>query len=361
LSISVGKTHMIHSGSFHSQIEAGNSFAGQKGWRHFTPEASPADRDDFFDVATANKTCEILDNLKTREPFAMFVGFHAPHEPYVMPEEYFDYCKAEDVELPETAKEPPLLEKKSQAYKDRRELFEKQLGHPVADEDIKTGIAGYYCALKMVDDCLGKIISKLEETSLLENTLIIYTSDHGDVLGEHRIFNKGATYYDSETRIPMMIRFPEKQNKGKSISQLAASVDFTPTLFDLLGIELDRSFPGYSLKPLIENGTSVRESVTCSNTNAMMYRNGEYKIWLNPDGDGEMYHLVNDPLESNNLFNENDYGDKKAHLLQEMLKTRMIDDIRTHKLTEKEERLRLEVAITNEPEVPLVKRKKKEF
>ncbi|MBU8902009.1 MAG: sulfatase-like hydrolase/transferase [Victivallales bacterium] len=358
LSLSVGKTHMVHSGSFHKQIDLGKSFGRQDGWDHFKPEASPENKEQFFDIATANQTCDILENLKLQEdPFAMFVGFHAPHEPYVMPEEYLEYCRPEDVELPETAKNIEFLRKKSQEYQSRAEFFKKRLGRSITDKDIRRGIAGHHCLLKMVDDCLGRILLKLEETGLLENTLIIYTSDYGDVLGEHRIFNKGATYHDSETRIPMMMRFPDGKHKGKILSQLCSSLDFTPTLFDLLNIEVDRSLPGRSLKPVLEEGVSIREGVTCSSNQGMMYRTEKHKIWMQPDGDGEMYDLVKDPLESNNLFNDPEHFVLKNQLLQDMLKLRMADDFKTHAINRREGLLRNEVAVTNEPEVPKYKKR----
>ena len=89
--VSVGKTHMIHAGSFHIQIPVGRTFAGQGGWDHFHPEPSPEPEETYFDIHAARRACAALTRLKESGPFALFVGFHAPHEPYVMPQRYLDF------------------------------------------------------------------------------------------------------------------------------------------------------------------------------------------------------------------------------------------------------------------------------
>ena len=107
--------------------------------------------------------------------------------------------------------------------------------------------------LKMVDNCLGEILEILESTSLKENTLVIFCSDHGDLLGEHSLFAKDATFHESEIKIPMMIRFPNGTHAGKQINHLASSIDLVPTLLDYLNIKADISLPGKTLRSMIEN------------------------------------------------------------------------------------------------------------
>ena len=100
-SVSVGKTHMVHAGSYHIQVPVGRTFGDAGDWDHFHPAASPEDDEHFFDICATRRACKALDRLRRFQPFALFLGFHAPHEPYVVPERYLDFCKPEDVPLPE--------------------------------------------------------------------------------------------------------------------------------------------------------------------------------------------------------------------------------------------------------------------
>ena len=154
--MSVGKTHMIHSGSFHIQVPIGDTFGEQDGWDHFHPCATPEKDEDYFDIHTTRRACDALSRLKECGPFALFIGFHAPHEPYVMPERYLSFCNPDDVELPKS-KDEDEYKNKSESYRKRVELFKKKFGN-INDDMIRKGIAGHHCMLKMVDDCFGQII-----------------------------------------------------------------------------------------------------------------------------------------------------------------------------------------------------------
>lgn len=349
--VSVGKTHMVHAGSFHIQVPIGKTFGEQDGWNHFNPEKSP-ERDDFhFDINTAHRACETLERLEQIEPFAMFIGFHAPHEPYVLPEKYLDFCKTEDVDIPVNRSEREY-ENKSKAYRRRYDHFRNMFGE-ITDDMVKKGIAGYHCSLKMVDDCLGLIMEKLKNLDLLKNTLIIYTSDHGDLLGEHGIFNKAATAYESEIRIPFMIRFPDGYKAGCCVDALASSVDFVPTLLEILECNADISLPGYSLMPAVNNGEKLRDCVTTFSTGgAMSIRTSEYKLLYNAqDKDGELYDMIDDPIEMNNLYNNTEALELRRIMFEKMMHSRILDDIRNNTPTNRERRLHEEVWVSSEPEV----------
>jgi len=352
-SVSVGKTHMIHAGSFHIQIPPGDSFGDNADWNHFEPAPTQEQDDYFFDIQTTRRACAALERLNDNDtdPFAMFIGFHAPHEPYVIPEKYLDFCKPEDVPLPTNRLESEY-ESKSEAYRQRTDLFKGKFGE-MTDDMVRKGVAGHHCSLKMVDDCLGTIMGKLREQNLLDDTLVIYASDHGELLGEHGLFNKAATSYESEIRIPFMIRFPDGNKAGESIESLTSSLDFAPTLFELLGISPDVTLPGYSLVPSIEKGEPVREYVTLFSTGgAMGIRTKEHKLWYHPHfKDGEMYNLIEDPKELINLYRDNDALELRRVMFELMLHARMVDDERDNIPTRRERLLREEVRASYEPQV----------
>ncbi len=164
---------------------------------------------------------------------------------------------------------------------------------------------------------------------------------HGDLLGEHMLFNKAATLYVSEIRIPMMIRFPGGDHSGKAIEQFGSGIDVLPTLMDILKIDNDLALPGLSLLPAIAEDAQARKHVTTTIIDAMTIRTDTEKLWYNgPDHDGEMYDLADDPACT----------DLRGELFEAMLQSRMTDDRIYSQPTPKEVRLREEVSSSHEPE-----------
>ena len=348
--VSVGKTHLIHAGSYHIQVPAARSFGDQGGWDFFRPEETPESDEAYFDIHATRRACEALQRLKKAQPFAMFLGFHAPHEPYVMPRRYLDFLRPEDVPLPQ-ARRADEYRTKSAAYRARVDRLARVIG-PMTDDAIRRGIAGHHCLLKMVDDCLEQLFDTLRRLDLLDNTLIIFSSDHGDLLGDHGIFGKAATFYESEVHIPMMIRFPDGRYTGKRVPHLASSLDFVPTLLDILDVHPDVSFPGLSLVPMIEQGQPLRHVVTCATHRAMMVRTETDKLWYDyQDRDGEMYDLAQDPLELDNLYQSTKASEMRQQLFELMLHIRMESDAVDAMPTRREVRLHREAWSSYEPEV----------
>lgn len=348
--VSVGKTHEVHAGSHHVQVPVGNSFNPgevEPGFNHYEVAESKEPEESYFDIQTANRACGLLGELAPRGPFALFVGFHAPHEPYVMPKKYLDAVKELDIPLPEVL--PDEYKTKCQSFRNRVDFLNERFG-PIDDEKTRTGLRGYIGMMKMIDECVGQVLNKIETLGLLDDTIIIFTSDHGDVLGEHGIFNKTATFYEGEVRIPFFIRVPG--GKHRSVTGFGSNIDFVPTLFDLLDINPDLSLPGYSLKPMFGGGTSPRDHLLSSIGPAMMIRTEKHKLWLDSrHDDGELYDLEKDPKEQYNLFNDPAHSEIRGRLTERIALERIRSDLRNNKATEREWNLSLEVAVTGEPEV----------
>lgn len=350
--LSVGKTHGVHAGSHHIPVTLGKSFNPGEvvgGFNHYeiAPTHEPAEM--YFDVQVANRACELLQEIHNRGPFAMFIGFHAPHEPYVMPQEYIDAVSDLNIPLPDVL--PDEYETKSQSFKARVDMLNERFG-PITDEKTRTGIRGYMGLMKMIDACVGRVLNQIESLGLLNDTIIIFVSDHGDVLGEHGIFNKTATFYESEVKVPFYIRMPDSTGAHKTVNELASSIDFVPTLLDLLESNPDVSFPGYSLKPMMDNGAPVRDHVISSTCHSMMIRTTDTKLWVDSRfGDGELYDLEHDSKEHHNLFSKPEHAESRSKLTERLLTERIRSDIRNNMPTEEDLNLTREIAITHQPEI----------
>jgi arylsulfatase A-like enzyme len=341
---------MVHAGSFHIQVPLGRTFGDQDGWDHFHPAISPEPEESYFDVQATTRACEALARLKDAQPFALFLGLHAPHEPYVMPERYLGFVDPADVPLPRARRDDEYATK-SAGYRDRVDHFRRLFGE-IDDDAVRRGIAGHHCLMKLVDDCLGRVLKTTRSLGLLENTLVVYCSDHGDLLGEHGLFNKAATFYEGEVRVPFMLRFPDGRGAGGHVPHLASTIDVAPTLFDLLGVDADESLPGRSLLPAMQDAGPLRDAVTCATVRGMMVRTERHKLWYDHRSrDGELYDLATDPDELENLYDRPEHAELRRQLFERMLHARLEDDWRDALPTAREKRLQREVWSSYEPEV----------
>lgn len=349
--VSVGKTHMVHAGSTHVQVPVGASFGEQGGWDHFHPAVSPAREADYFDIATATRGIDVMRRLaRSSSPFALFIGFHAPHEPYVMPERFLGSVDPSAVELP-AARTDEEYDSKSQAFRRRVEHFRGMFGY-VTDDQVREGIAAYHDLLHMIDECVGRILDEIDALGIRDDTAVVFCSDHGDLLGEHGIFNKAATFYESEIRIPLLLRIPGRHEAATSFDGLASGVDIYPTVLDALGVRSTASLPGRSILSMNEGTTTRRSSVTCTNTSGMMIRTQDRKLWYDAqDNDGELYDLSEDPLELLNLYSTDEHRSTRSEMFETLIRERMLSDLAWARAEPEDHRLLDELRTLGEPEI----------
>jgi len=199
----------------------------------------------------ADRTIEFVDDHADDQPFFAWVGFPDPHFPYDPPEPYCYEYDPEDVSLPVDSEgdvwgdDPPRhveyhLDEKYGV--DWREMSEKKQ---------REVIAHYYAMTDLVDDQVGRILTALEEYGIAENTVVVFTSDHGDWLGDHGLFQKGLPHTRGLTRIPWIIRWPDMVQDGHRIESVASQLDLVPTLLDAAGVEVPYGIQGDSLRPVL--------------------------------------------------------------------------------------------------------------
>jgi choline-sulfatase len=239
-------------------------------------------------------------------PLALMASFTHPHDPYAARKEFWDLYRDEDIDLPKIPKmSREALDPHSQRLYDVSAMDE----YAVSEADVRAARHGYYANISYVDSLVGKLIETLKATDLLENTTIIFTSDHGDFLGERGLWYK-MSYLEPSSHVPMIVWSPA-HFKPRRVREPVGLTDILPTLADIAhggSMPLARPVDGRSLLPLLLGG-SEDTNATCwgeylaEGTVSPMYmlRRGPWKFIHAPTDPDQLFNLVDDPLELTNL------------------------------------------------------------
>lgn len=270
-------------------------------------------------------------------PWLMSVNIFQPHHPFFPTEEYLSHY--DPAKMPDPAYKEGELENKT--------VFE-QIDHKGAyggtgvsftrttPDEHRRITAAYYAMIEQVDTELGHMLETLDETGQADNTIVIFMSDHGEMLGDHGIYLKGPYFYDCLTRVPLIIRWPKHFQGGRKIDALVELVDIAPTLLDAAGIPIPAGVQGRSLMPLLTGqSTTHRDSVYSEYFDANLpfpippmltsVRTDKWKLnfSLNPRR-GELFDLEHDPGEFTNLWDDPHHKDTQEMMLQTLV-ARMIE------------------------------------
>ncbi len=266
------------------------------------------------------------------EPWLLSLNIFDPHDPYDPPQEYRDRYRVEDMPLPkwkagELDRKPWIQQ---QDY-----IIGGQEGIGPSCKDLseyqkKQYVADYYAMIELVDDQLGRLFDHLERTGQRENTVILFHSDHGEMLGDHGLILKGAYFYEGLVHVPLIISWPGHLQQNCKSEALVELVDIAPTLLDMLGLDIPYWMQGKSLLPLLNGQSGLhhhKDSVYCEFYRAMlgvhdhvyatMYFDGTYKlVAYHGRNTGELYDFRTDPDEYDNVWSHPDYQALKMELLQ---------------------------------------------
>lgn len=242
----------------------------------------------------ADRAIEYLEHTKDRLPFLMWAGFIHPHPPLDIPEEYAELYRGK---VPEPAKsETPLSE---------LALENITLGCLEDPDALRRTRELYASAISFVDYNIGRIIDSLKEQGIYENTVIVFTSDHGEMLGDLGTFQKFLPY-DASCKIPMIIRYPEKFAAGTRETRFADLNDLLPTFLDLAGAEYpaDYDLPGDSLVCMdgVKNRKYQYAEHQKDNKRWCMLRDSRYKYVYYYGDQEQLFDLQADPCETTNLL-----------------------------------------------------------
>ncbi|UCD28249.1 MAG: sulfatase-like hydrolase/transferase [Planctomycetota bacterium] len=249
-----------------------------------------------------NQVMELIQENAVRN-WMITASWHPPHAMWVAPEPYYSMIERSKIKLPDNLNICPEWLQRG---------FAKQLGTCMGSEGIREYIGIYQAQVAMIDYYVGMVLNKLDELGLTERTLVIFTSDHGDMQGEHGMVGKSIpVFYEGVIRVPLLIRLPGKIKPGTVIGEPVSLVDLMPTILDYVGVPRPTGVQGASLRPLIEGRTKNWQKYSFSerrnlqgNDVMLMIRGDRYKYVFRENEKHELYDLLNDPHENENKFTD---------------------------------------------------------
>lgn len=247
----------------------------------------------------ADEGIDFLEENSGKRPFLLYLSWIAPHPPFNTVEEYAQMYKDKDIPMPAIS-ETSLSELSEE---------NKLLGDLPNAEYIRRMREVYYGMISHVDEHVGRVIDKLEEIDQLDNTIIFFTTDHGEMLGDHGLYQKWLPY-DAATRIPFMVKYPKGIEPSVSEDDHVDLNDIFPTLLDIAGVDFESPYPLMGESLISSKRQKSREfqyvSYSQSNRRWCSITDQKYKFnYYYGGGREELFDLVNDSLETTNLLETN--------------------------------------------------------
>ena len=280
--------------------------------------AAPGRDEDHTDGKVATKAIELLGKYKENNtPFFLGVGFYKPHTPFVAPAKYFDMYNPDDIKIPRTDKD--YLATLPRPAAASLLTHKEQIDLP--DSIARRAIQGYYAVISFLDAQVGRVLDALDSLGLRENTIVVFTSDHGYHMGEHGYYQKKTLFEDSD-RIPMIVSYPGMKHRGERSSSIVELIDMYPTLSDLAGLKTPEYIAGRSFKKVLERpGRETRTSALSQIEGGYTLRTKDYRFtrWGKGGPDMiELYDRRSDPAEMKNLARDHKYEDLIKKLDQQL-------------------------------------------
>jgi len=289
------------------------SFGGTLSWL-----AADGTDEEQTDGIIADEAVEQLQRYADEDrAFFLAVGLFRPHTPFVAPKKYFDEYPLESIVVPEVPEGyfntiPESARKSVQRKKEQINL---------SDDLARQAIQAYYASITFADAQVGRILDGLEASGLSDNTVIVFTSDHGYHMGEHGHWQK-TTLFENAARVPMIISAPGAEDRGSVAQTPAEMIDFYPTLAELCGLKPPSTVSGVSLAAALDDATAMpRDSALTQYENGYSLRTVRYRYteWGEKGADGvELYDHDMDPAEMKNLAGEATQADIIAKLAKRL-------------------------------------------
>ena len=284
--------------------------------------ASKIPEDHHFENFVARESIRFLRKHGKEQPFFLISSLLKPHDPFMPGKRFADMFRPEDMKLPDTLGKVDL----NTVPRRVRNAIEHNAPCPELMDPARARVhmAMYYANLAHADDALGQVLKALHDLDLEDDTIVIYASDHGEMLGEHGLWQK-FQFYDPSCGVPLMFRVPGLTEAGARSDVPVSLVQLLPTLCELCGLTPPQKHDGDSMvdlirQPSLKKQTKVYSEYDLQTPNAKyMMRSGDYKysFWVNDMP--ELYHMRDDPKEMRNLAIVPEHKSRVEDLKAELL------------------------------------------
>lgn len=252
----------------------------------------------------AEQTMEYIERHRN-QPFMCIAGFYSPHSPWVAPREFIDRYDPAQLQLPAF---PPEVEA-------------RRTTDSFSESELRLARQGYYAMVSEVDHHVGRILKRLDDLELADDTLVLFTSDHGEWLGEHLRYGKGYPAHDCVSRVPCLLRWPGGIDApGRTASGLAEAVDVLPTLLEAVGMQIPYPIQGRSLLPILQNREDQERSSALTEMHGWKsLRTPHFRYVVESNGRESLFDLSRDPDAYGDVASDPTYADKLATVRRELI------------------------------------------
>jgi arylsulfatase A-like enzyme len=288
---------------------------------------------------TAERSIAAIERSTAAEkPFFLWASFHDPHPPYLVPEPWASLYDPADMEpgtlLPdELDKMPPHFALTQEAHPDFSAWRETPWAnhgfhsHLISDADMRKNMAVYYGMISFMDAQIGRILNCLDELGIADNTIVVFSTDHGHFLGQHGLIAKGAFHYEDLLKLPFIVRWPGHVPAASESTSLQSLVDLAPTFLSACGLPVPGVMQGVNQLGVWQGEIpSARDMVVTefrhqpTRVHLRTYIEARYKLTVYRDQEyGELFDLQSDPDERHNLWDDPRSVDIRAEMLRKSL------------------------------------------
>ncbi len=316
----------------------GNNYSAPQAWRTRVPEAL------YPTAYVAERTINYLENYSRTdrsEPFFLQCSFPDPHHPFTPPGRYWDMYDPEAVKLPSSfdAGERPIPPHLQNLYDERAQSKSNRDGQrtfAISAREAREAIALTYGMISMVDDAIGTILGWLKTLRLDQETIVVFTSDHGDFMGDHQLLLKGALHYRGLVRVPFIWNDPGNETRGIVNSGICGTVDIARTILARAQLQGHNGIQGVSLLPAMHGEKTGHDSLVIEEhqrrgymglqnnfrARSLITRDARLTLYEGVDW-GELYDLDHDPDEMNNLWDDPQLRHRRSALSEELARQMM--------------------------------------
>jgi choline-sulfatase len=276
---------------------------------------------DFDDevVFTAERAIYDFARAKEARPLLLVASLTHPHDPFAIPERYWDLYRDADIDMPG----PPISHENLDPHSLRLRYVCAMDAEPVTEQNIRDARRAYYGAISYVDDNLGKLLAALRASELDRDTVVIFTGDHGEMLGERGLWFK-MNFFEGAARVPLVVSAPARY-APRRVAASVSLIDLLPTLVDIAGGDsaaLGATIDGRSLVPHLEGRKGHDEAIgeylaEGAIAPMAMIRRRDHKFIHSPPDPDQLYDLAVDPLERDNLAARPEQAERVADFRQE--------------------------------------------